>query len=374
MKPHYSKLTVTPSDYLTGGVDLLKKTWQISYYFFDSDHPKGKQIRIKGMNRATTLADRRSITKQLIANETYQLEAGMNPITKTSGVYNKVHLTEDTPFIRALELAMDAVIVEHQTRLDIKSAILKIKKHAEEYTPISEVRKRDMVRILDQCGVSPKRYNKIKGYISILFAHLVKLEVIEHNFIRDIPNLRTVKNLRKVITKEEREKLYKLKESNYNFFRFIMIFFHSGARLTELLKLKVADCDLKNQYFTVTIKKGSYSKQQRKPITNEVLTYWKELQGEPDMYVFSEKLEPGFHPIRRDQVTRRWKTHCKDALGIESDLYSLKHAHADLISEQLGLIYTQNQMGHMSPEISKIYATKEAERRMEELKGLEVKL
>jgi integrase len=39
------------------------------------------------------------------------------------------------------------------------------------------------------------------------------------------------------------------------------IFFHSGARLTELMRLQVQDVDLRNQVFKLIVKKGRMSKE-----------------------------------------------------------------------------------------------------------------
>ena len=387
MKPRHSKITVTPSDYLSGGAATLAKPWVISYYFFDDENPKGKQIRIKGMNNAETLSERRDITKDLINNELKLLSKGYNPVTHKMPETSDEEITEQTFFIEALKRANNSIICEHQVRLDIKSVVKRIERHAGNanmlLTPISEIRRRDIVKLLDMClsvdKISPNRYNVTKTYLSILYRYLAAREIVETNFIRDIQNIKKIQRIRKIISVDEREKLYKLKETNYTFFRFIEIFFASGARITELLKLQAKDCDLSKQEFKVLIKKGSFAKEELKPIASDVLHYWHELiqMAAPDQYIFSDGLIPGNNSIRRDQVTRRWRLWCKHktkGLGIESDMYTLKHAHLDDIANTVGMNSARDLAGHTDIKTTLIYTHLEKQRRIDELKHIKVKL
>jgi site-specific recombinase XerD len=387
MKPRYSKITVTPADYLTGGSACLAKPWVISYYYFDDLNPKGKQIRIKGMNNAATLAERRDITKDLINNEKKLLSKGYNPVTHKMPAVTGADITENTFFIEALKRANDAILCEHQVRLDIKSVVKRIERHATAanmlITPISEIRRRDIVKLLDMCltvdKISPNRYNVTKNYLSILYRYLAAREIVETNFIRDIQNIKQIKRIRKIITIDERQKLYELKETNYTFFRFIEIFFASGSRVTELLKLQAKDCDLTKQEFTVLIKKGAFAKEEIKPIASDVLPYWQELIqiAAPDQYIFSDGLIPGNNSIRREQITRRWRLWCKHktkGLGIESDMYTLKHAHLDDIANTVGMNSARDLAGHTDSRTTRIYTHLEKQRRIDELKHVKVKL
>ena len=118
------------------------------------------------------------------------------------------------------------------------------------------------------------------------------------------------------------------------------------------------------------ILKGSYRSEALKPIVDEVSKYWQELAGDPDHYVFSEGLKPGPNKIRRDQVTRRFKVHCKEGLGIKSDLYTLKHAHLRDIAEKIGIEQAQTLASHRSQATTEVYTGKI----MEDLKGLKLSL
>lgn len=99
MATKFSEITVTPANWKTGTKsDLLTKNWIISYYFYSDTAPKGKQIRIKGMNRAKSLEEKRSLTKQLIENEKNLLVSGYDPILKSFPKLDNGELSPNTYF------------------------------------------------------------------------------------------------------------------------------------------------------------------------------------------------------------------------------------------------------------------------------------
>ncbi len=68
---------------------------------------------------------------------------------------------------------------------------------------------------------------------------------------------------------------------------FIHIFFHSGGRKTEFVRLKVSDVNLERQDFKLLIKKGGQQNEVLKAIKNVVLDFWIEQleRSSPDDYV-----------------------------------------------------------------------------------------
>lgn len=208
----------------------------------------------------------------------------------------------------------------------------------------------------------------------MLFTELVELEAIEHNPIREIAKQKTVKRIRQTLTKEERSKVKRYLSKNYcTFWRFVHIFFHSGARLTELLSVKKEDIDLANQRYKCLIEKGKQYKEVWRTIKDTVLSDWKELvnESEPNQYVFSQGLRPGNNKIRREQVTRRWEVHVKKKLGIGADLYSLKHSNTDETTEILTLLDASKMNSHTNTNTTLIYAIGEKERQHNRLKRVQ---
>jgi integrase len=172
----------------------------------------------------------------------------------------------------------------------------------------------------------------------MLFKELVELETIDSNPVRDISKKKTVHKMRQELTPKERAIVRKHLSVNYpSFWNFVNIFFHSGSRETELLRLKVSDIDLAGHRFKVLVKKGKQGREQWRPIKDIILPDWQKLvTGAPlSDYLFSVGLKPGPVKIRPDQLNRRWNKHVKIKLGITADLYSLKHSNLDEMAEAL---------------------------------------
>lgn len=90
--------------------------------------------------------------------------------------------------------------------------------------------------------------------MSILFKELVNVEAIESNPLKEIEKKSVEKKIRKVLTREERIKIDKfLREEGYTFWRYTQIFFHSGARESELMRIRKEDVFLNEQYYIATI-------------------------------------------------------------------------------------------------------------------------
>ena len=154
----------------------------------------------------------------------------------------------------------------------------------------------------------------------------------------------------------------------------MQIFFQSGARESELLRLKTEDDNLKEQYFKITVFKRKIPVEEKRPIKTISLPFWTELieMALPGQYVFSKNLLPGNFSISPAQITRRWRTHIKEKLRIKADFYSLKHLNLDEITEQLSPQLASALAGHTSTKmIEEVYAVGHKERMMQKLKNIE---
>lgn len=212
-----------------------------------------------------------------------------------------------------------------------------------EHLPVAEARRKHIKAILAQVGQnkggwSAVNYNKYRGYLHSLFKEMVQLEAIELNPVTDIERMKGLRKIRQVLKPEERKMVVEHLAANYpEFQRFVQIFFHCGARRTELLMVKVKDVDLVAQTYKVLIKKGREYLEVEKPIKNIALPYWQDVVAGGGLkdYVFSFGLMPGSSSIRPDQVTRRWEEHVKKKLEITADFYSLKHLNTTEVVEAL---------------------------------------
>lgn len=367
-----SKLSVYPKNWQDSTADI-NCTWYINYRFYDpafKDDPqiKGrKQKVIKGMNSYNTLKERQEATRILLEGEmTLLKQQNYNPIT---GFFEELPdepididhtISSATGFIRALELAKAGMKKAASTMRDIQTVINGVTPAAAKLgitrLPISKVTRKHIKAILKQCELDNKewsanRFNTYRTYLKILFGELIEAEATEIDPLSKIKKQKTVKRIRQRLSLEERKVINEhLQREHYSFWRFMHIFFHSGARETEMMLIKKEDVDLRNQRFKMIIKKGKNYREVMRTIKDVVLPLWIEVvdQAKYGDYLFAKNLAPGKEAIKSDQINRRWRTHVKEKLGITADFYSLKHSNLDETAEILSAVDAQKMAAHSS--------------------------
>ena len=334
-----SELKVLPKNWKT--LKRISSKWKIYYRFYDPNYPNkpqwGKLITIKGMNTLMTPDERRETTKILIDDEIYALTVeGYNPITQDYNgpdIENTYEIRPETVLLEALDQAYLKLELNYSTLQDIKRIKNLFKKSAVTLgyykLKIEDIKRRHVRAILEhQAQVnnySNDRYNKVRSYMMGVFKVLMELDTIEYNPIVGISKKKTAKKLREALTDDQVTTIKDhLKNNYYTFYRYAEIFFHSGARSTEMFKLQVKDVDLSNQTFKIWVEKGNRIRQEIRAINNEVLPLWKELlkDGHGKDFIFSKNLIPGPGKISERQISYRWKRHVKDKIEIIIEKYS----------------------------------------------------
>ncbi|EJL66329.1 tyrosine-type recombinase/integrase [Flavobacterium sp. CF136] len=393
-----TELWVSPENWqTTTSKASLKKQWyvQCDYYdpLFKEKYPKGFPFRRK-LNKIKTLEGRRAAAK-LLLEEIPKLfeEMGYNPITKQYMIETESepepedkYLTEicpDTPFLTALDLAHKSIKVVESTYNDIKYMLDRFKVAAQqlrfEEIKIYDIKRKHIRFTLDQLekteeSFSAHKFNKYRGYLSTLYKELMEYEAVESDIILEIKKRVHETQIREILTEEQRKYVNEHLKNNFpDFWRFTILFFHSGGRITELLNLKVDDISLVNQRYRVLIKKGKQNKWVERVIKDVAMDIWiKSLYGaKKGDYLFSRGLVPGPTTIRREQIDRRWRTHVKKKLNVTADFYSLKHLNLDQTAAMLSLKDAAAMANHTSTKmVEKHYAVGEKERQFERLKTL----
>jgi integrase len=378
------KVFISPKNFETGGKALLKEEWLIRYRFYDDNTGKSKQVSISDFNRIDTLEERRRQLKDALAFEIDRLtNKGWNPITKT---YARVatepisRISETTPFIKALEYAKDKVKVVREYRVELKSTLGFIKTAAIELgiedKAIYDVRRRDIKLLLDTAtlGKSATTFNRYRKNLSGLFSYLDELEITNGNPCKGLKKQKTITAPRDVLTPEERKRVDEyIFDYDINWWLYLHIFFHSGARSTELLKIKPEHVDLVKQEVRYQILKGKHYTWAIRPIKDIALPFWQAaLWNCPgNYYVFSKDLLPGPEPIHRSQIDRRWKRHIKDKLKINKNFYPLKHLNTTETSDLIGVKGAALQNAESEKMITGVYDVKHKSRKDDQVKKVQ---
>lgn len=386
-----SNLAVFPKNWKTINASV-KIHWYIHYRFYDPSikDPAGaikcKQVFVKGMNRYSIRQERKSATEALLQNELYLLKhEGYNHLTSKYAPETGDNYPIDpyTPFIIALKEADKKLEVSEHTHADIKSILIYIEKGAERLgiatTPISYIRRKDIRALLDICKEvketwSANTFNYYRAHLIMLFKKMIEYECIESNPAKDIEKKKIIRKIRPTLSIEQRKTIDKhLREICYPFWRFMHIFFHSGGREAELLRLKGKDVDLNRQIYRSIIKKGREEREVERTIKDIALPLWAEQLENcgPEDFIFSRQLAPGKRSVSTDQITKRWYHLVKKPLGITADFYSLKHLNTSETVDALDEQAAAAQNGHTTTAmVIDIYDVKRKERQHNRLKGV----
>lgn len=365
--------------------------WRIHCRFYDPSvlDETGKikvfHINKKSINILNQIDARKQVAQTSLRELRQALVMGYNPRHKKIIANRNTHEIEPTSFfIEAFRRAISRLKILDKTKKQMTyqvNAIEKITKQlGYQHLQISEVRRKHIIFLLDSIRENNPRFtdntfNKYRTYLSILFDELLQVDAIDSNPIRDIKKKSVEQKERETLTPAQRKYVNEYLKENYpDFHRFLHIFFHSGSRITELLKLKGSDVDLQAQKFKREIKKGRKTRIEWTPIKNIALPYWSEAVQNctsTNDFLFSVGLKGGTKRIQPYQITKRWYRLIKQKGIATADFYSLKHLNStemvDHLSEQAAAILNGHQSTAM---VRKIYDTKQKDREHEKIKGV----
>jgi integrase len=400
-----SRPSVYPKNWKTKTAKANCK-WYIHYRFYDpgfrhSDGPnvgkiKPKLVVIKGMNDFDDLIEKQAATQALYNDEMRMLkECDYNPITgyyKSEEPEANSYISSSMPLDSSLQYALDQLNCEPHTKEDIRSTLkyfllsasaLNIDKLA-----VGIINEGHIKMTLNNCanlmvttktGVKKKKqwsnnqYNHYRKYISILFKELKEFQAVSYNPAKELSKQKTLKKLRETLSIEDRRKIDALlRTKHYEYWRFMHIFFHSGARETELASITPKDVDLQNQRFKVIVKKGREQIEKWKVIKNIALPLWIDTMKDcnPADFVFALGFKPGKTKLRTQLISTYWRKLVKKPLGITADFYSLKHSNSTeivtLLDEQAAAAMNSHTSTAM---VVNIYDTQQENRQAERLRN-----
>ena len=378
----------------------LEKDWFVECRFFDpnfnSKYPNGFQFRKRPQKQKTLSEQKKIIREYKTLMETYLDLQNYNPITKQFMTDESGVLSPNMDFKTALFECLKKINGNSKHLYQVECCVKRFSKALDElsysFINISDVKIYHIKNALEHIKLSNNYYNKFRSYLMSIFKELIEYGCIDQNPVREIRKKKCESKPRLIFSDDKLKIVFNyLKENYYDFYRYGKIFFYSGARSSELLRVQKKHVFIENQEYIVQIQKGREYVWVTKVITEESLRYWKEvisLCKTDEDYLFTTKQCPGPTPILPDAITRRWKRLVKskklydndrNEIEVKEDFYSLKHLFLDKIEEKQQnneinnmVNFAQLAGSHTSKKTTGIYTTGKKKRENEILKRIRI--
>ncbi|MDV2459906.1 hypothetical protein CMU99_16435 [Elizabethkingia anophelis] len=402
-----TEVFISPKNYKTlKAKSDLNKSWAVQCRFYDpkfaEQYPDGFQYR-KKLNRikCDNIQDQKKFVEECKTEMEIQLdERGYNPILDTY----MDNVGELNPYV----LFYDALLIGHgkltgtpHHLYQVKLCLIKLKEHIEslryDIIHIKDIKIWHVKNILERANLTPSVFNHSRSYLLSIFKELIQYGCIEHNPCKEIIKKKIVKKIRETMSDKKFRYVKNYLEEYYpNFHRYFAIFFMSGGRSAEMMRLRAKDVDLRRQEYKVLIKKGIEYVEVLKVIMPQAMPFWRDLMSEvksEEDYLFSKYLKPGKKPIRPSQITDRWRKYVKQTdrirdeknqiIRVTEDFYGLKYLFLDKLDEAqttgniapiLEMNFAQIAASHKRDSTTRIYTTKKDQRNNEALKKVTLRL
>jgi integrase len=324
---------------------------------------------------------KREIEANLLRDALYQkLREGWNP-----QIPDVIQQQSNLTFIEALDFAIDKktpnigkkTLSGYTGTINfIKTAVKKIDMVQ---LPIVDTKRAHIKLIMEKAkedrNWTNNAYNKHLNHLKAILSELIQLDIIETNPAHKINNLEVMESdANTPASAQEIEVIKKELETKYAEFNiFLITIFHTGIRPEEILKITLGMVDLENSEIVLPPEITKTKRKRIVPINQHLMVHYKNMNFEhlpKDYYLFGSFREPGkgnigkykdFIPgpthINRDTATKRWEKIVKIGLGIQMNMYALKHHGANMkILAGLELDSLRELYGHTSKLMTEKYA------------------
>jgi integrase len=347
-------------------IPKISKTTHLWFVHFRYD---GKQFRYSlHYNKIENLKERQIYFEELCKEILKDLKAGWNPNIKEVKVVDN-EITVNDAF--DLALATKKEIIQNDTYIVLKSKVNRFKKIAKvlrlDQVKITELKNRHYELILNKTAaeykLSDTSYNTYKIGLANVLNCLVDLHILKRNFKLKVKSKKVNKLQAHVPASENNITIIKqhLQTNFPDFYLFWVTLFHTGARPTELLKVKLFMIDLSNDSINMDKDITKNGKPRIIPINQylKIILIRLNIENLPkDYYLFGKDFKPSIKGNERKQATTLWKEEIKDKLGINATLYSIKkHSANSLILAGVSINAIKDLFGHTSEVTTQIYIT-----------------
>lgn len=364
----------------------LSKSWYVHFRF------EGKQFRYKfGINYITNYKKRLTEANDLRDALEQKLREGWNPnVPEIESTRPSFSICEALDFAiekKTPNISKKTLSGYNGTIKFVKEAIVDLEFSS---LPIQETKRIHIKHIIEKAKEQRKwsnnAFNKHLNHFKAILSELIQWDVIENNPAYKINNLVVADSDANIpaapadVQKIKNELALK----HPDFFNFVLTIYHTGIRPEEILKIRLSMVDLNKSQIVLPPEITKTNKKRIVPINKHLLEFYKEMDFgylPDDFFLFGSFRKPGkgnigkfkdFIPgpthINRDTATRRWEKIVKIGLGIEMNMYAMKHLGAnDKILAGMSMDALKDLFGHTSKLTTEVYATKIKEVRRNEI-------
>lgn len=328
--------------------DDLNKPW---FVFFRYD---GVLVRKKyGINYINNYNSRLAEANLICKALHQKLIEGWNPFLGDAFFEfgEKMTIPEALKFSMEKKTEISKNTIDHYN-LMVKWTIEAVEKLHMQNAYVSDIKRPHIKMIMETIKKSRKwsnkAYNKNLGYLRAIFSELIEWNIIEHNPASKIKSLKVAKTIANIPATDEQTQIIKahLQENWFHYYIFIITIFHTGMRPEEILQIKINMIDTKKQQINLPPEITKTDIYRIVPINKFLLQYFNniDLNKYPKYYYLfgtqrGNKRNRGISPttdfvpasnnLHCDTATKLWRKLVKIKLGIDVNMYSMKHLGAD---------------------------------------------
>jgi len=324
-----------------------KRGWYI-YFKYD-----GTQVRDSyNLNKIDNLNKREAESREICRLILNRLKDGWNPnIPFGVQIQNDMYIVESLRFAfekKKLNLSRKTICDYNSTINFVETAVKNLKIDSLKITDTKKIHVKSIIETVKSTrNWSNKSYNKNLGYLKAIFSELVDWEIIESNPAYGIKQLKVPETNANIPATDDEVKLIKEKLLNEfpSFYIYIITIFHTGIRPEELLHIQLKMVHLKKNEINIPPEITKTNIARIVPINPFLKDYFEQMKihtYDDDFFLFGSNREhsnrglkkdldftPGPKRLNRDAASKLWRKMIKDDLGIDVNMYSMKHLGAN---------------------------------------------
>jgi len=344
------------------------KEWIIMYYARHPDTGAWRRCRQK-LNWIKDPVERKRYAAQRIRELNAKLALGWNPITDRAAPRSATTVAQAMDHFLQTKLREGIRKDSERTYRSMLGMFSDwLKKNGKLDVAVGTIGEDEAITFMDWCFVakhiSPRTFNNYRAFYGTLCLWWKR-----HKYIRDNPfemvdrkKYDKRRKSRRMLTDAERHlvRAY-MSQKQPRFFAFSLIMFHCALRPKEVFNLRPRHIDLLRQCITVEASFSKNGYERVAAIPNVMVAELASLaldKQDPEMFVFSDKLEPGRVLKRSTYSGKYWKKLREDLqLPMECKHYSLRDtAVLQLARDGVSRVDSQNHYDHHSAAMHDIYS------------------